>query len=107
MLGAAHALANPLTAEFGIAHGQAIAVMLPHVVRWNGQAEYRELHTDLPWRLAGLARTAGLAGSLSALRVPGDRLEALAEAAAQQWTGRFNPRPFDAAAALELYRCAY
>ena len=30
MLGAAHALANPLTAEFGIPHGQAVGVMLPH-----------------------------------------------------------------------------
>jgi alcohol dehydrogenase len=37
MLGAAHALANPLTAAFGIPHGQAVAIMLPHVVRHNGQ----------------------------------------------------------------------
>src|SRR5205807_2713074 len=29
MLGAAHALANPLTAAYGIAHGEAIALMLP------------------------------------------------------------------------------
>jgi hypothetical protein len=31
----------------------------------------------------------------------------LAEEAAEQWTGRFNPRPFDAAGALEIYQCAY
>src|SRR5262249_25617206 len=37
MLGATHALANPLTAEYGIAHGQAIALMLPHVIRFNGE----------------------------------------------------------------------
>src|SRR4051812_26778620 len=46
MLGAAHALANPLTAKYGIAHGGAIAIMLPHVDRRNGQhveAWYREL----------------------------------------------------------------
>src|SRR6185312_11258535 len=46
MLGAAHALANPLTAAYGIAHGEAIALMLPHVVRRNGEhveAWYREL----------------------------------------------------------------
>ena len=46
MLGAAHALANPLTANCGMAHGQAIAVMLPHVIRRNGrQVEtlYQEL----------------------------------------------------------------
>jgi alcohol dehydrogenase len=36
MLGATHSCANPLTRNFGAAHGEAIAVMLPHVVRWNG-----------------------------------------------------------------------
>ena len=35
MLGAAHACANPLTASYGTAHGVAIGLMLPHVVRWN------------------------------------------------------------------------
>ncbi|MFN0106499.1 MAG: iron-containing alcohol dehydrogenase [Bryobacteraceae bacterium] len=107
MLGATHALANPLTAMYGIAHGQAIAVMLPHVVRWNAQPEYAELHPVLPMRLRELAGAAGLARSLSALNVAEGRLEELALAAAQQWTGRFNPRPFDGAAALELYRCAF
>jgi alcohol dehydrogenase len=37
MLGAAHALANPLTATYGTAHGEAIALMLPHVIRHNGR----------------------------------------------------------------------
>jgi len=36
MLGAAHACANPLSARHGVAHGVAVALMLPHVVRWNG-----------------------------------------------------------------------
>jgi hypothetical protein len=27
--------------------------------------------------------------------------------AATQWTGRFNPRPFDREGALQLYREAY
>ena len=31
MLGASHALANPLTATYGTAHGQAVGLMLPHV----------------------------------------------------------------------------
>ena len=107
MLGATHALANPLTALYGIPHGQAIAVMLPHVVRWNGQPEYSELHSDLPGRLRELGAAAGLKDSLSRLGVDAERLGELAFAAAQQWTGRFNPRPFDSAAALELYRCAF
>jgi alcohol dehydrogenase len=33
MLGAAHAAANPLTAHYDIVHGQAVGMMLPHVVR--------------------------------------------------------------------------
>ncbi|MEK6262480.1 MAG: iron-containing alcohol dehydrogenase, partial [Planctomycetota bacterium] len=35
MLGATHALANPLTAHYGITHGLAVGLMLPHVVRFN------------------------------------------------------------------------
>lgn len=37
MLGAAHALANPLTARFGVTHGQAVGMMLPQVIRFNGE----------------------------------------------------------------------
>src|SRR5690349_7218815 len=35
MLGAAHSAANPLTAHYGTPHGQAVGLMLPHVVRFN------------------------------------------------------------------------
>jgi alcohol dehydrogenase len=111
MLGATHACANPLTARCSIPHGAAIAVMLPHVVRWNRAAageSYRELFNgDLSVRLAELARSAGLPARLADLNVPRNDLPGLAASAAQQWTGRFNPRPFDADAALELYQCAY
>jgi hypothetical protein len=31
----------------------------------------------------------------------------LAGEAAEQWTGKFNPRPFDAKAAQEIYRSAW
>src|SRR5437762_2558656 len=37
MLGAAHSAANPLTAHYGIVHGQAVGMMLPQVVRFNGK----------------------------------------------------------------------
>jgi len=107
MLGATHALANPLTATYGISHGQAIAAMLPHVVAWNAHPDYPAFHPDLASRLGDLSEVAGLRRSLSSLQVTQESLESLAAAAAQQWTGKFNPRPFDAAAALELYRCAY
>ncbi|MCC7475522.1 MAG: iron-containing alcohol dehydrogenase [Pirellulales bacterium] len=51
MLGAAHALANPLTSQFGLAHGEAIALMLPHVIRRNAHAVgawYLELASTTP-----------------------------------------------------------
>ena len=37
MLGAAHAAANPLTAHFGVVHGHAVGMMLPHVARFNAR----------------------------------------------------------------------
>jgi len=111
MLGATHACANPLTAHYGTTHGVAIAALLPHVVRWNQPAAgdlYRELAgAGLSERLAQLAETAGLPTRLRDLSVPAAALPTLAEEAAAQWTGRFNPRPFDAAAALEIYQSAY
>jgi alcohol dehydrogenase len=110
MLGATHACANPLTARFGTTHGVAIAVLLPKVVRWNQEADtatYTELARDLPERLSAMAYAARLPRSLRDLQVPEDSLSQLAEEAAAQWTGKFNPRPFDAAGALEIYRSAW
>jgi len=122
MLGATHACANPLTARFDTTHGVAIALLLPHVVRWNGAVaaeRYAELlaatgrrvpATEAPVALAArleeLARLAGLPRRLSEVGVAEAELPALAALAAQQWTGRYNPRPFDGAAAQELYRAA-
>src|SRR6185503_20132411 len=37
MLGAAHASANPLTARHNVTHGHAVALMLPHVMRFNAE----------------------------------------------------------------------
>jgi alcohol dehydrogenase len=48
MLGAAHAAANPLTARFGIVHGHAVGLMLPHVVRFNAElADIRAVYSEL------------------------------------------------------------
>ena len=53
MLGAAHALANPLTAQFNVTHGQAVGMMLPHVIRFNASRStevtgwYEELWRDI------------------------------------------------------------
>ena len=120
MLGAAHACANPLTARYGLAHGVALAILLPHVVRWNAQAngnlygELRETAVDnedtgnyLAARLVEMCRTGGFPSDLRTAGVPEAELVELAAAASQQWTGTFNPRPFGAREALEVYRCAY
>jgi alcohol dehydrogenase len=120
MLGATHACANPLTAKYDTTHGIAIALMLPHVVRWNGEVvedRYAELlraagrsATDpaaqLAARLEDLARAGGLPRTLTEIGVLREDLEALAADAATQWTGAFNPRPFGANAARALYERA-
>ncbi|HUY31773.1 MAG TPA: iron-containing alcohol dehydrogenase [Pirellulales bacterium] len=126
MLGAAHALANPLTAHFGIVHGQAIGLMLPHVIRFNGAAVdgwYRELLEYVPGTngaarrpkaaealaevVAELADRAGLPRKLSQCGVDEGKLDALANDAAGQWTGEFNPRKVGVRECLGLYRQAW
>jgi alcohol dehydrogenase len=123
MLGAAHALANPLTAHYGITHGVAIALVLPHVVRFNAAA-VGPLYADLAHesglvngdtgvaaegiarRVTELMELAGLPTSLSQCGVSGGILAVLAEEASQQWTGRFNPRPVTEKELLALYEAA-
>lgn len=104
MLGGAHACANPLTKNYGILHGDALAALLPSVVRWNACPEYQEFHPALADFLANLARDAGLPGSLRELNVPKSDLARLSKEASEQWTGFFNPRPLNA---LEIYECAW
>lgn len=110
MLGAAHATANPLTAKYGTVHGVAVGLTLRHVVEWNAAVvgnAYSALHGNLPARLEEMALAAGLPRRLRDAGVTEADLPELAEAATKQWTGKFNPRPLDAAGALEVYRCAY
>ena len=126
MLGATHALANPLTAHFQVAHGQAIALMLPHVIRYNGEefgSWYRDLlentggtngsatrHTEadvLADLVVSFAQKANLSTQLGQLGIPREQLPKLAADAAKQWTCKFNPRPVEEAQLLELYEKAY
>lgn len=134
MLGAAHALANPLTRKYGLSHGRALARTLPAVVRWNAKAEDAEAaYADLlavasadgsggPAGVPSGAPEEGAGGSLAALieesaaagglledrgeRFSESALTALAAEAAEEWTGRFNPRPFAEGSARSLYRAA-
>ena len=44
---------------------------------------------------------------LAAIGVERDKLPELATAAAEQWTGNFNPRPVDSDSLLSLYEQAF
>jgi alcohol dehydrogenase len=125
MLGATHACANPLTARYGTAHGAAIAMLLPSVVRWNESVAGEQYRMLLNWssvagkqhdlsatealarRLEELAEAGSLRVKLSATGIRQTDLHDLASEAAEQWTGTFNPRPFNKEGAIEVYQCAY
>ena len=126
MLGAAHALANPLTTTYGIPHGHAVGLVLPHVIRFNAAEVGRWYHDLLECTggsngypspesgangladfVADLVRRAGLADRLSQCGVERARLPDLATEAATQWTGGFNPRKVGPAELLSLYEAAY
>jgi alcohol dehydrogenase len=123
MLGACHACANPLTAHYGLTHGIAIGILLPHVIRFNAPAAgnlYADLAHDtglangdeaaaaetLAQRLTELMRVSNLPTTLSACGVSAGILPLLAEEASQQWTGKFNPRSVGEAELLHLYEAA-
>jgi len=91
--------------------------MLPRVVEWNTgvvRKSYGELANDagllsaedLARRLEDLAAFGNLPRSLSALNIPKTALPALAEEAAKQWTGGFNPRDWSFEGAMEVYERA-
>ncbi len=128
MLGAAHALANALTAHYGVVHGEAVGLMLPHVVRFNAARDegcrtaYGELHAEidhferiepaaaveeLAVHLGELTRSAGLASRLEGLGVERDRLPQLAADAAKQWVGTFNPVEMNEDDYRQLYEAAF
>jgi alcohol dehydrogenase len=127
MLGAAHAAANPLTAHFGVAHGHAVGLMLPHVVRFNARdaavaLNYAELWSAarlglsvevpetaadlLAEHLESLLDRAGLPRTLDQCRVRSDDIPRLSDEAARQWTAQFNPRTVIATDFQQLYSAA-
>jgi len=124
MLGAAHACANPLTAHFGITHGMAVAIMLPHVVAFNAPVAddaYAMLLEQLPENISPSGSAANrLAQCLTELNngkqwpdrlrnlsVAESDLPRLAQEAAAQWTAQFNPRPVAEQDLLKIYQQAY
>jgi alcohol dehydrogenase len=128
MLGAAHSAANPLTAHYGMVHGQAVGMMLPHVVRFNGKdpealKAYAELASApeiacvsdgldealnaLVVHLEWLLNLAGMPRSLADCGVERALIPTLAEEAARQWTASFNPRKTTVKGFVKLYEAAF
>jgi alcohol dehydrogenase len=128
MLGAAHAAANPLTAHFGVVHGEAVGLMLPAVVRFNAEdPAVRQIYAELAWsaaltsredspdaavqvlvaRLQALLSGAAMPRGLSERGVDRGVLPRLAREAAGQWTAGFNPRPIAAPDFERLYQAAF
>ncbi len=127
MLGAAHAAANPLTARYGIAHGQAVGMMLPLVVRFNSRdpgarSGYAQLVLDLEptqrdtsedtrverliARLCHLLNLAGFPRSLTECGITSSDVNRLGDEAVRQWTATFNPRPATFTDFAALYEAA-
>lgn len=116
MLGAAHSAANPLTARFGVVHGQAVGIVLPSIVRFNASEHSAEARYGELCRAAGLPdaealaqeleevlRLTGLAAPLGKFGVTRDAIPTLAEEAAQQWTATFNPRTITPTDFVKIY----
>jgi alcohol dehydrogenase len=127
MVGAAHSAANPLTAHFGIVHGHAVGLMLPHVVRFNARdpaaaqtyaemacaaglaspsATPSEAAALLANRLEEMLDLARLPRSLKGLGLSPAQIPGLALEAARQWTAQFNPRPVTVADFEGIYSAA-
>jgi alcohol dehydrogenase len=112
MLGAAHSCANPLTANFGIVHGEAVGLMMPHIIRYNQQdaasaKTYAELYSgDLASHIHGLLALADMPRKLGHYGVSAADVPLLAAQASKQWTANFNPRPVDEAAFASIYTAA-
>jgi alcohol dehydrogenase len=117
MLGCAHAAANPLTAHFGVVHGEAVGCFIGGVIRRNAAdpvsaGEYLSLakSVGLPSigaLLEGLSEILSLAGFPRPPAVSGatDELVArMAVEASAQWTGTFNPVAFSVEDFEALYR---
>jgi alcohol dehydrogenase len=123
MLGCCHSCANPLTAHYGLTHGIAIGILLPHVIHFNApvvgglygdlargagllNGDLAAAAETLGRRITELMRLAKLPTTLTECGVSGGILTVLAEEAAQQWTARFNPRPVTEVDLLRIYEAA-
>ena len=122
-LGSVHAMSHPAGAHFGVPHGVANAIHLPHVIRHNaaGSEEIADRYRDigeifdiaepeigeaLATHITGLVERLGLPTRLSQAGVPEDGIPALVEGAMGDGTTLLNPREMSEEDYAELYRAA-
>jgi alcohol dehydrogenase class IV len=122
-LGSVHAMSHPAGAQFGVPHGVANAIHLPHVIRHNaaGGAEIADRYRDigevfdvtepeigeaLAAYLTDLTARLGLPTRLSEVGVPEEGIPALVEGAMGDGTTLLNPREMVEEDYEALYRRA-
>jgi alcohol dehydrogenase class IV len=122
-LGAGHAMSHPAGAQFGVPHGVANAIHLPHVIRHNtaGRPDVADRYRDigdilgvhdpdigeaLAAHITELVARLGLPTRLSAVGVPEDGIPALVEGAMGDGTTLLNPREMGEEEYEALYRAA-
>ena len=116
MLGCAHSAANPLTAHFGVAHGEAVGRLLSGVIRRNcssssAKQEYLALAASVGLdSIDSLLGRVGEILDLAEMSTPlhcvlsDELLSTMAGEAASQWTAAFNPVHFEEGDFEALYR---
>jgi alcohol dehydrogenase class IV len=123
-LGSVHAMSHPCGAQFGVPHGVANAINLPHMIRFNAgggediAGRYRDIAELLGAESGGdvgeslaahvteLVERLGLPTRLSLVGVPEDGIPALVEGAMGDGTTLLNPREPSEEDYAELYRRA-
>ena len=120
-LGSVHAMSHPAGAHFGVPHGVANAIHLPHVIRHNAAggrtsptaiatsarsstSSEPEIGDALAAYLTELIARLGLPTRLSQVGVPEDGIPALVEGAMGDGTTLLNPREMGEEDYAELYR---
>ncbi|HEX8073763.1 MAG TPA: iron-containing alcohol dehydrogenase [Thermoleophilaceae bacterium] len=126
-LGATHSMSHPCGARYGVAHGVANAINLPHVVRFNAAGgtdianRYRDVNEVLGLEVGGsdeevgdalashvseLIGSLGLPRRLTEVGVPEEGIPALVEGAMGDGCTLMNPREPSEDDFTELYRQA-
>jgi len=126
-LGSTHAMSHPVGAHYGVPHGVANAIHLPHVIRFNAEdgADAADRYRDvgellgfesggsgaaagdaLATQLSGLSARLGLPTRLSEVGVPEQGIPILVEGAMGDGTTLLNPREPSEEDYAELFRRA-